>query len=222
MNHETTTVILFVENKQPLDDKKWEGLLRQLPPFLHQQVLKFKRWQDRQASLFGKLLLKKGLISINHPPHLLQTIRLDAYKRPEMDGDIDFNISHTEGLVVCAIQKSSRLGIDIERVRPINLPDFKSVFTTAELDLIANNTDPSAAFFDSWTRKEAVMKADGRGFHLDPSTFEVINDQVQLGPDLWFTKKIPIIVGYCCHLAQSVDRPVMVKSLSVTEMIELP
>ncbi|MCB0520079.1 MAG: 4'-phosphopantetheinyl transferase superfamily protein [Lewinellaceae bacterium] len=221
MNDEGSSLILFMENKHPLDEKEWECSIHQLPALFHQNILRYKRWQDRQASLFGRLLLKKGLLALHQPPHFLHTIRLDAYKRPLMDGSIDFNISHTDGLVCCAIHQSSRLGIDVERVRPINLSDFKSVFTLAELDLISSHEDPATAFFDCWTRKEAVMKADGRGFHLDPSTFEVLGDQVRIDANRWFLKKVSLLPDYCCHVAQTVERPVRIQQLALSELLNV-
>jgi 4'-phosphopantetheinyl transferase len=79
---------------------------------------------------------------------------------------IHFNVSHTDGLAVYALARHD-LGIDIERIRPV--PDalnlVKRFFCPREIDLFHQLPEPAIlpAFFKAWTRKEAVLKALGRG-----------------------------------------------------------
>jgi 4'-phosphopantetheinyl transferase len=79
---------------------------------------------------------------------------------------LHFNLSHTDGLAVFAVGHS-RVGVDVERVRPI--PDADGLvsrfFTRRECEQF-QALPPSArpgAFLRAWTRKEAVLKAIGRG-----------------------------------------------------------
>ena len=79
---------------------------------------------------------------------------------------LHFNVSHTDGLAVLAVG-NSRVGVDVERVRPI--PDADGLvsrfFTRRECDQFQALPPPArpAAFLRAWTRKEAVLKAIGRG-----------------------------------------------------------
>lgn len=172
-----------------------------LPAAFVQAADRYVHWQDRQASLLGKLALLQGLIRLGLSPMLLQDIRLDAHQRPFIPGGPDFNISHCKGMVVCALHRSRRVGIDVEAVLPLEELDHSLVFTPAECSLIAEDASPEARFYHFWTRKEAVIKADGRGFYLNPSTFEAVEDEVRVDQQSWFVQKVDVPPGFCCHLA---------------------
>jgi 4'-phosphopantetheinyl transferase len=79
---------------------------------------------------------------------------------------LHFNVSHTDGLAVFAVGHS-RVGVDVERIREI--PDAEGLVTRfftrrecAEFHALSPAERPSA-FLRAWTRKEAVLKAIGRG-----------------------------------------------------------
>jgi 4'-phosphopantetheinyl transferase len=79
---------------------------------------------------------------------------------------LHFNVSHTDGLAVFAVGHS-RVGVDVERIRAI--PDAEGLVTRfftrrecAEFHALPPDERP-AAFLRAWTRKEAVLKAIGRG-----------------------------------------------------------
>jgi 4'-phosphopantetheinyl transferase len=79
---------------------------------------------------------------------------------------LHFNVSHTDGLAVYAVGRA-RVGVDVERCRTI--PDADGLvsrfFSRRECDQF-HALPPSArpaAFLRAWTRKEAVLKAIGRG-----------------------------------------------------------
>jgi len=172
-----------------------------LPPAFIQAAAGYVHWQDKQASLLGKIALQQGLIRLGLSPALLHNIRTDTYQRPYIPDGPDFNISHCKGLVVCALSRSGRVGIDVEALLPLEELYHKLVFTPAECRLIAAEASPEALFYHFWTRKEAVIKADGRGFSLSPATFEAVRDEVWVDNQCWFVQKIDVPPGFCCHLA---------------------
>jgi 4'-phosphopantetheinyl transferase len=82
--------------------------------------------------------------------------------------NLSFNIAHCENMGLIAIAKSKiDIGVDVERVRW--LPDFDELvsrfFSKREATLFAALTADlkPAAFFNLWTRKEALLKATGEG-----------------------------------------------------------
>lgn len=87
-----------------------------------------------------------------------------------------FNVSHSDGLAVIAIGGPGRLGVDIERIRPIPADRaFAGFFALAEqtaLQAMAP-TRREQAFFDCWTRKEAYLKGRGDGLSFGLDRFEV-------------------------------------------------
>src|SRR5262245_3429990 len=79
---------------------------------------------------------------------------------------LEFNLSHTAGLAVIAVGRA-RLGVDVERARPV--PDADALvnrfFSRREAEQFRSLPikDRPGAFLRAWTRKEAVLKAIGRG-----------------------------------------------------------
>lgn len=95
--------------------------------------------------------------------------------RPEIDPQLPhhhlrFNLSHTRGLVACAVCREVDVGVDVEttdrRVSVLKLAE--SVFSSQEVaDLRSRSGDAQRhRFFEYWTLKEAYIKADGSGLSL--------------------------------------------------------
>lgn len=94
---------------------------------------------------------------------------------PERDGALSFNLSHSGNLAVLAISRDGEVGVDVEKVREIDLRIVRRFFTDREADEIAATvtTQQLAAFFRVWTAKEAVVKATGEGIRRGLDTFEL-------------------------------------------------
>lgn len=90
---------------------------------------------------------------------------------------ISFNLSHSGEHGLIAIVPHGRLGVDVEERVPRG--DFdelsEAVFGPHERSALASvrGRDRVRLFFRLWTIKEALIKALGLGFSLDPSQFEV-------------------------------------------------
>jgi len=82
-------------------------------------------------------------------------------------GRLHFNVSRSDDVALFAFALDRRVGVDVERVRPgvAAEPVVEHFFSPAEV--AALRALPAAsqaqAFFDGWTRKEAYVKATGRG-----------------------------------------------------------
>jgi 4'-phosphopantetheinyl transferase len=142
----------------------------------------FLRDRDRFIAAHGALRMVLALyigiepleirfeIGRNGKPALVQTFT-----------DIRFNLSHSADLALIAITRGRDVGVDVELIQE-----------NIEFDQIVERYfDPSEAwdlrtappgervlrFFDLWTRKEACLKADGRGIgsHPPPERFGVRN-----------------------------------------------
>jgi 4'-phosphopantetheinyl transferase len=88
---------------------------------------------------------------------------------------LSFNLSHTHGLVACAIAPGADVGIDVERVdRRVGVEEIATRFFSPgeRADLARCPTDQRARrFFELWTLKEAYIKALGRGLSHPLNTF---------------------------------------------------
>ena len=90
---------------------------------------------------------------------------------------INFNLSHSHGLVLYAITRGREIGIDIEHIRPdlVNEEIVKRFFSYREITFLhalpANMR--RKAFFKYWARKEAYIKAKGKGLSFPLNQFDV-------------------------------------------------
>jgi 4'-phosphopantetheinyl transferase len=88
-----------------------------------------------------------------------------------------FNVSHSHGLALYAVTRGRAVGVDVERIRPdLSEEDIAERFFSprevAALRALPTNMQP-AAFFHCWTRKEAYIKATGKGLSIPLNEFDV-------------------------------------------------
>jgi 4'-phosphopantetheinyl transferase len=88
--------------------------------------------------------------------------------------NICFNLSHSGNAAALAIANGFEVGIDVEQVRPLDDSVPLEVFSARERAAFRalRESERQAVFFESWTRKEACLKALGTGFILPPTHFE--------------------------------------------------
>lgn len=94
--------------------------------------------------------------------------------------DFHFNVSHS-GSRILLTAGSDAVGVDIERVRPID-PDVSRLwFSSLEQTHLAQSPPEERAeqFYAIWTLKESYAKAAGLGFCLDPRSYTVIPEGEQ-------------------------------------------
>lgn len=168
---------------------------------------RFVRIEDRFSCVIGRLLLLECLDNLGYSSDLLLTNwHTDAYGKPHIDGNISFSISHTEGCVVCAVSIAPlRVGIDVEKIKPINLDDLRSVLGDAVIQDLDKTEDPQTSFYRHWTAAESVLKADGRGFlmNLDNLQINMHLKTASVDQTEWHLFPIHIDSNFVCYLASS-------------------
>jgi 4'-phosphopantetheinyl transferase len=110
-----------------------------------------------------------------------ETLRFEygVYGKPALGNEhtLRFNLSHSNEVALLAVTLDAELGVDVEHVRA----DFASediarrYFSRAEVEVFnaLPQEDRVAAFFRCWTRKEAYIKAVGKGFSQALDAFDV-------------------------------------------------
>ena len=106
---------------------------------------------------------------------------------------VSFNVSHSGEHGLIAVAPEGRLGVDVEeRVVHRNMDLLiDGVFGPSEQAELASTRggDKLHLFFRLWTVKEALIKALGTGFALNPATFEVPFEMFR--GDIKFAMKLP-------------------------------
>ena len=136
----------------------------------------WERMPEEKAvgSLAGMLLLQYALEQAGICANGL-SMEYALYGRPHLPlSQMDFNISHTDGLTVCAVEFESgketpRIAIDAERANGRIGKSMERIvagwFTKAEKEAFLQSKTENA-FLKIWTGKEALAKWSGEGLSM--------------------------------------------------------
>jgi 4'-phosphopantetheinyl transferase len=94
------------------------------------------------------------------------------------DSSLHFNIAHSGRRILISLSPDGEVGVDLEVEQPgIEVLDLARFCfhpeEQAHLDSQSSATGRLHAFYRCWTRKEAIVKADGRGLSLPLESFSV-------------------------------------------------
>lgn len=121
--------------------------------------------------LGGYLGIAPDQVSFTSNPYGKPFLRLNGKE------DLEFNMSDSNGLALIAVTLERAIGVDIEYVRRdlASLQIAEKFFSHREVEILRNliEDDRAEAFFNCWTRKEAYLKARGRGLSLPLDQFDV-------------------------------------------------
>lgn len=88
-----------------------------------------------------------------------------------------FNVSHSNNLALVAISVDFQIGVDIEfmRLNTDPLQIARNFFSRHEYQQLINlpQNQQKEAFYNCWTRKEAYIKACGKGLSIPLNEFDV-------------------------------------------------
>ena len=206
MNEKKQVHILYTKISARLPEELYKKYLIYLPDSMRDQHFRFKRWQDRTANLFSRILLIKGFEKYGLDYNSLENLHYNPYGRPGLPGQVDFNISHSGEYIVCAIGKEVRVGIDIEEIKPVDFSDFENLMTTEQWMIIRNSNNPLKSFFTFWAIKESIIKADGRGLSV-PLNEILISQNKAHYEQTWYLKELDVNENYCANLASNQENP---------------
>lgn len=166
--------------------------------------------KDRHTCLVTRALVRTTLSRYADVAPDAWRFVTNEHGRPEISEPasarwLRFNLSHTNGLVVCLVARGRRVGVDVEdRERSGRLLDVaERYFSTAEVEALRSLPRPEQLerFFLYWTLKESYIKARGMGLAIPLGRFsfalESVSERgirIQLDPRLeddperwWFT-----------------------------------
>ncbi len=155
-----------------LADSRMAELASYLSPDETDRARGFRFEEHRRRFIAGRGILRRLLgtyLELN--PRKLRFSR-GRYGKPFLAPNtgsfpLSFTMSRSKDLALFAVTRSRSVGIDIEKIRP--LPDAepiaRSYFHPDEFSYLKSlpEEDRTEGFFDIWTRKEAYLKALGRG-----------------------------------------------------------
>ena len=191
--------LLFSKIHQEMHEEIF-ATLDQFPEDFQAKVRSFWRWEDAQLSILGRLLLLEGLdryYSIKDPE-----IVYSDFNKPLLKGvPLNFNISHSGDLTACVISEYN-VGVDLEQIVDIDVSLFQNQMTSIEWIELQGSEKILVSFYDLWTKKEAILKGDGRGLSVPMNSFYILDDKAKLSGKLWGVTPIDLNKPlYSCHIA---------------------
>lgn len=175
--------------------------LKKMPKDIQQRNRKFKLLEDKKAHLLGRLLLHFGIKKIKGVDGL-NLVRYNDYHKPIIpEIDIEFNISHSGKFVTCAFSMKSIIGVDIEEKKRINYNELLTSFNEKEQNIIKNSVDSFSAFYDYWSIREAIIKAEGKGFFALYNNIYFYDNYVIFENNKIYFKTLALHPNYSGYLA---------------------
>lgn len=143
-----------------------------------ERMARFRFEIDRENFIFCRSMLRILLASYLGTSPAELCFAYSAHGKPSLAGpssNLQFNLSHSHGIVLFAFSQGKRVGVDVEHVRrDLNVQEIASrFFSAAEKRALTQCSDMHDAFFHCWTRKEAFVKARGEGLSCPLASFDV-------------------------------------------------
>lgn len=169
---------------------------------------------DKQNYIVSRAILKRLLSRFSSVDESKIELDYNRNGKPFLPGnsDLQFNSSHSGDAFAIAFTIGNETGIDIENLNRI--PNIQALermlFTSAELKLF-QTLQPNLKqkiFINSWTRKEAVLKASGDGLTRAMNELEVafitesyfhLEKENEQTP--WFLESSILMDNYCVSVA---------------------
>lgn len=136
--------------------------------------------RDRFVAAHGILREQLGAL-LDMEPAAVEFLAAE-HGKPQLAGlakrsRMDFNLSHSGDLALLGWSEGRDIGVDLEVWRHMNdaAALVRRFFSLSEIAAYAAlaESDREQGFFECWTRKEAYIKAIGRGLGLPLDSFDV-------------------------------------------------
>lgn len=172
---------LVFDEDVPDDDRLFADYRKLLSPEEITQERRYRFAKHQRQYVITRALVRSVLSRYTATePHRLRFVQ-NAHGRPALQPHdaltvvLPFNLSHTEGLVACAVADVRTIGFDVENVehREVSLDIADRFFSKQEAVALraVSSEYRRDAFFRYWTLKESYIKAKGEGLSIPLDQF---------------------------------------------------
>lgn len=166
-----------------------QQFLDTLAPDERARAARFYFEKDRRHFIVARGILRALLSSYVQVPATSLRFAYNAYGKPALEFPatspaLCFNLAHSHEMALYAFVYKRELGVDIEYMRLLAADEYISLaqhhFSPSEYATLRALPESvqKQAFFNCWTRKEAYIKARGKGLSIPLDSFDV-----SLAPD---------------------------------------
>ena len=178
------------------DEGAFAAAYAALPEWRRRKCDAFRFDADRRRSVAAWELLRRMLAEKGIKAETL-SVTENEFGKPAFDPalGVHFSLSHAGERVMAAVDDGP-VGCDVERIAPFDEIVARACLTDEELAWVGCQPPGLArdrAFFRLWVRKEAYVKAVGRGLGIKPRSFSVLSGKSPLG---WRFRDLDFPDGY--------------------------
>jgi 4'-phosphopantetheinyl transferase len=154
--------------------------LRLLPESRRSRLRRFVHDIDCTRSLIGELEVRREACNQFNLGNCDLVFRADDHGKPRIANlpNFHFNISHSGNWVVVGFSTSA-IGVDVERLGPVDLSIAGKCFTLEEISYVGGGSgavlpsDQAKKTLEIWTLKESYAKALGWGLLIPTRSYSV-------------------------------------------------
>lgn len=183
------------------DKALFDEYISLLPATFRQDILRYKFEKERINRLITRLLLRKALMATGNSTELLHTYTRDPQNKPYIKDWLSFNLSYSNEYVVFAFTGLPVIGIDIEQVSEMDIDPILQWFCPEEVTFINGAANPHESFYNTWVKKEAILKATGQGIVGGLNQVNCLGNKVWYKNNWWYWQALPVAPGYICYLS---------------------
>jgi 4'-phosphopantetheinyl transferase len=202
--------------------------VQMLPEFEKKKSERFRFEILRTRYIKGHYMLRSLLGMYLGIDFFNQEFHINKYGKPSLkntraDDSIYFNMSNSENTCICVFRQHGDIGVDVEKIH--DLPDMDRIverfFSPDENEIFCSlpDHDKKTSFFKYWTRKEALLKAMGRGLSFPLDEVNVVPDKIDETSDFfiktketntereWIVHDVSVFDGFASALALDGQHP---------------
>ena len=163
------------------DEGAFAAAYAALPEWRRRKCDAFRFDADRRRSVAAWLLLRQMLAERGLDADFLPVTE-DEFGKPAFDPGlgVHFSLSHAGERVMAAVNDHP-IGCDVERIVPFDEAVARECLTDEELETVKKASpglDRDREFIRLWVRKEAYVKAIGRGFGIEPKSVFILSGEI--------------------------------------------
>ncbi len=193
--------LFFNLSQRELSDGEFNDLISKVHHSQLPHILKFRQRKDAQNTLIGRLLVSHAFKTILNRAANFEEMVFTEAKRPVIpESGLNFSISHSQFLTACAVAVNGDVGLDVEKITPIDLNIFRPYFEEAEYKSFSTGNDFDL-FYSLWTKKEAILKAYGHGLTVPLIDVYASGNQGKVHGRTWHLRTLGFPEGYVGHIA---------------------
>jgi 4'-phosphopantetheinyl transferase len=167
-------IIYIFDDMENIDVKEVLSLIERMPPQRAIQAQKYIHLKDRLICVLSFLLLEYGLKEAGISREEGLHFTYGRYEKPYLkEGNIFFNISHTEDKIICCIA-DNECGADIEKIKPLKEDLIRRVCSDEEINMLLESKNKEELFTKLWTMKESYIKYKGASIGMDLKKIRIL------------------------------------------------